>query len=174
MTGFYGEVAGTRYPAALVAQSGGDLYIWTWFDTPGTILCLNCDGTERRFYQVVERHKSLHASGEVHSRVVMKSGAKDTLAGKEGWRDFEITVPLDSIPPEALKGGPWKKVTREIVLRSADLENAPGANLIFCLATPRTIAELRRCRAHWILKGDRTLVIGAEPYPRNVNPKRFS
>jgi hypothetical protein len=109
----------------------------------------------------------------------MRSGSKqikDTLRKKEKWLDLERTMPLDSIPIEALDQGPWNDATTEIVLRSCDFGNAAGVNLIFCLATPDRMASLRKqWTHHWVLSGERTLVVGAEPIPyAHREPARLS
>jgi hypothetical protein len=174
VTAFYGEVGSRRYRAALVKQSGADLYVCSWYDAKGTLIYVDLVGRTRRvFHNVIGGHRSLHASGVAHSRVEMKSSQpKDrskTLEEMEEWRDFEITIPLDSIPSEAPENWPWEEATREIVLRSVDFENAAGVNLIFCLADPGTMATLQeRWDHHWVLAGDRTIVVGAEriAYPR--------
>jgi hypothetical protein len=170
VTAFYGQVRGAKYRAAIVQQSGANCYLWTWFDTPGTIIDFSLvDGATRIFPKTIETHESLHASGQVHTRIVMKNGSKrvrEILSRKDRWHDLERTVPLDSIPIEALDQGPWNDVNTEIVLRSCDFGNAAGVNLIFCLATPDRMASLKRQWAcHWVLSGDRTIVVGAEPIP---------
>jgi hypothetical protein len=173
VTAFYGEVGCTRYRAALVKQSGADLYVCSWQDAQGTLIYVDLvDRTRKIFREVVGGHRTLHASGDAHTRVEMMTGtkrSKETLRKISIWRDFEITIPLDSIPSEAPENWPWEEATREIVLRSADFENAAGVNLIFCLATPGATAKLQeRWDHHWVLDGGRTIVVGAEriAYPR--------
>jgi hypothetical protein len=173
VTAFYGEVGRTRYRAALVRQSGTDLYFWSLYDRPGTLICIDLiDRTRKVFRNVVGGHRTLHASGDAHTRVEMMTGtkrSKETLRKISIWLDFEITIPLDSVPAEAPAHAPWTEVNREIVLRSGDFENAAGVNLIFCLAAPGTTAKLQeRWNHQWVLDGGRTIVVGAEriAYPR--------
>jgi hypothetical protein len=166
VTAFYAEVGCTRYRVALVKQSGADVYVWSWYDARGTLIFIDPGGRTRRvFREVVGGHRTLHAGGKGHSRIEMKVGSKhskETLHEIPSWRDFEITIPLDSIPSEAPAHAPWREVTNKIVLRSVDFENAAGVNLIFCLATPGTMAMRERWDQSWILDGDRVIVIGAE------------
>jgi hypothetical protein len=180
VTAFYGEVGSVRYRAAIVRQAGPHVYFWTWQDRPGTIIRFDLiDGTRRILPEILETHKSLHADGVAHTRVVMRRGSKrttkDTLGRPEKWRNFALTVPLDSVPAETLHYGPWNEVTREIVLRSADFGDAAGVDLAFDLADASTISALKRqFRHHWVLSGDRTLVVGAIPILPETNRKKGS
>jgi hypothetical protein len=167
VTAFYGEVGRTRYRAALLKQSGTDLYFWGLYDQPGTLIYIDLiDRTRKVFRNVVGGHRTLHASGDAYTRIEMMAGtkhAKETLRKMSIWRDFEITIPLDSVPAEAPAHAPWREVNREIVLRSGDFKNAAGVNLIFCVAAPGTTANLQECwDHHWVLDGGRTIVVGAE------------
>ena len=171
VTAFYGEFSGTRYRAVLVKQSRANLYVWSWLDAQGTLIFINLlDQTKVIFRDVVGGHRSLHSSGKVHTRVEMKSGSnyvKETLRRIDCWRDFTITVPLDSVPTEAPDHAPWREVDREIVLRSGDFADAAGVNLIF--STSAIVAS--DCRAqHWRLEGDPLVVVQAE---RIVYPGRL-
>ena len=166
VTAVYAEIECTKYRVALVKQSGADLYVYTLYDEQGTLISIDlCDQTTRIFRDVVGGHRTLHASGDAHTRIEMKIGSKhqsETLKEMDGWRDFEITIPLDSVPSEAPAHAPWNEVTREIVLRSVDFENAAGMNLIFCLALPETMATRERWDRRWVLEGERTIVVGAK------------
>jgi hypothetical protein len=171
VTAFYGEVRGARYRAVLVKQSGENLYVWSWLDAQGTLIFIDLlDRTKRLFRDVVGGHRSIHADGRAHTRVEMKAGsnyAKETLRKIDDSRDFEITVPLDSVPPEAPAHAPWREVDCEIVLRSKDFAGAAGVNLIFSLSTSMTAVAPDSLGRYWNLDGDRPIVIRAEPiaYP---------
>jgi hypothetical protein len=66
VTAFYGQVGGTQYRAAIVRQFGANVYLWTWFDTPGTVIDFDLvAGTRRIFPQTIDTHESLHASGRM-------------------------------------------------------------------------------------------------------------
>jgi hypothetical protein len=167
---FYGAVDDKKYRAVLVKQSRSGFYFWSWYDESGTVISVDLlKHTKRIFYGVRGGHRSYHRDGKSHTVVEMLDSGKakkEELTSWSGWRDFEITIPLDGIPSEAPAHAPWREVTREIVLRSSDFTNAAGVNLIFCLATPERVAGLKRqWRKHWILNSERTLLVGAEPIP---------
>jgi hypothetical protein len=170
VTGFYGEVGCKTYRAALIRQSGTKVFFLSWLDAQGTLIFIDLIGRSTQIFRdVVGGHRTLHVNGQVHSRVeVGDHDTKETLGRTGIWGDFETTIPLDSIPSEAPDHPLWERVDRKIVLRAGDFENAAGVNLIFCLATHRTIpGEQERWDHRWILKGESTIVVGAKrvPYP---------
>ncbi|MGH9418541.1 MAG: hypothetical protein ACRD3J_01095 [Thermoanaerobaculia bacterium] len=166
MTAFYGDFKGARYRAVLVKQKNGNLYVWSWHDAQGALLFIDLIAQTRRvFTNVVGGHRSLHSSGEAHTRVEMESGpnyVKETLRKIEGELDFGITVPLDGLPTEAPNHAPWREVDREIVLRSGDFAGAAGVDLIFSTRA-RALATRPDRRDHcWRLDGDPPVIVRAE------------
>jgi hypothetical protein len=173
---FYGEVDGTRYPALLLKQSGTKVFLSTWCDGPGTVIVFG--PTRAIALDVVETHETLPPDGRLHITAGMKDGSRRTLREKpEGWIDHERTIPLDSIPWETLdprwKQGPWNDANAKIItLRSRDFGNAAGVNLVVCFAAPGKLAALKkRWINHWVLRGGRTMIVGAEPIPMRPEAK---
>lgn len=174
VTAFYGEFKGARYRAVLVKQKKGNLYVWSWHDAQGALVFIDLIAQTRRvFTNVVGGHRSLHSSGDAHTRVEMKSGSnyvKETLRKIESRLDFGITVPLDGLPTEAPSHAPWREVDREIVLRSGDFADAAGVDLIFSTGARALAASPGRGDHYWRLDGDPPVIVHAESivYPRST------